>query len=157
MLREAREDNTVERLIARGEIVEVAIEGSSRRYLATPAFLRGRARGPDDVMRILGPLDALLWDRALLRHVFSFDYAWEVYKPKDKRRFGYYVCPLLHHGELVGRLEGKVVGSTLVISAVWQEHKNAVDPAALDATLERHAEACGASSTRRPRRFRANP
>ncbi|MCO4834815.1 MAG: winged helix DNA-binding domain-containing protein, partial [Acidimicrobiaceae bacterium] len=44
---------------------------------------------PDDDgrMRILGPLDPLIWDRKLVQHIFSFEYIWEVYKPVEQRRW----------------------------------------------------------------------
>ena len=75
-------------------LVEVAIEDSTRRYLAVPAFLKSRPRY-DDRVRILGPLDPLLWDRDLVRHAFEFDYVWELFFPPEKRRWGWYVLPLL--------------------------------------------------------------
>ena len=43
----------------------------------------------------LGPLDPFVWDRELLRSLYDFDYIWEVYVPGPKRRWGYYVLPLL--------------------------------------------------------------
>jgi uncharacterized protein YcaQ len=92
-------------MVASGQLVEVFIEGSRRRYLAVPEFLRARIIRPDDRVRLLGPLDPLLWDRNLVRHVFDFDYVWEVYKPKSQRRWGWYVCPLLYRGWLVGRID----------------------------------------------------
>ena len=61
----------------------------------------------DDRVRILGPLDPLLWDRNLVHHVFDFEYVWEVYKPAHQRRWGWYVCPLLQRDRLIGR--GKLV------------------------------------------------
>jgi len=91
-------------MIASGELVDVMIEDSPRHYLAVPSFLKARARY-DDQVRILGPLDPLLWDRALVRHVFDFDYVWEVYKPAHQRHWGWYVCPLLHRDRLIGRLD----------------------------------------------------
>ena len=154
MLRDARTSGLVEELVGEGLIEEVTVEGSSRPYLA-PAGFRGRRAPKDDGrMRILGPLDPLLWDRKLVRQVFDFDYVWEVYKPEDQRRWGWYVCPLLHRGALVGRLEGRAKGATLVVSRLWREEGVALDEHALDAALERHAEACGADRVKRPRRAR---
>ena len=53
----------------------------------------------------LAPLDPLAWDRDLLRSLFGFDYVWEVYVPAAKRRWGYYVLPLLFGDRFVGRIE----------------------------------------------------
>jgi uncharacterized protein len=105
MLSHARTSGLPERMVESGELVDVAIEGSPRRYLAVPEFLRARITSPDDRVRILGPLDPLLWDRNLVRHIFGFDYVWEVYKPAKDRKWGWYVCPLLYRGHLVGRVD----------------------------------------------------
>jgi hypothetical protein len=101
-------------------------------------------------MRILAPLDPLLWDRKLVRQVFEFDHVWEVYKPKATRRFGWYVCPLLYRGHLVGRLEGHRDGETLVIDTVWPESRGAIPVRALDDALARHAAALGCDWFERP-------
>ncbi len=105
MLSHARTSHVPEAMVESGELVDVAIEGSPRRYLAVPEFLRARIALPDDRVRLLGPLDPLLWDRNLVRHIFNFDYVWEVYKPARLRRWGWYVCPLLYRGHLVGRVD----------------------------------------------------
>ncbi len=56
----------------------------------------------------LAPLDPLAWDRDLLRSLFDFDYRWEVYVPEAKRRWGYYVLPLLFGDRFVGRIEPRI-------------------------------------------------
>ena len=63
--------------------------------------------GLDEEMRVIGPLDPLIWDRQLLNKLFNFDYAWEVYKKPKDRIWGYYVYPLLFLGNFIGRLEAK--------------------------------------------------
>lgn len=63
----------------------------------------------DDNMRMIGVLDPLIWDRELLKHLFNFDYTWEVYKKGKDRIWGYYVFPLLFHGKFVGRFECKAM------------------------------------------------
>ena len=89
-----------------------------------------------------------------MRTVFGFEYLWEVYKPAKQRRWGWYVVPLLHRGRLVGRLEGRAVGTTLAIERVWRERGIAFDEDALDVALERHAIACGCDDVRRASRAR---
>ena len=56
----------------------------------------------------LGPLDPLVWDRRQLRDLFGFDYLWEVYVPEPKRRYGYYVLPVLYGERFVGRIEPRL-------------------------------------------------
>lgn len=139
-LTDVRKGPMPDRWIAEGRLEEVVIEGSRRSYLA-PAGWRDRTFDePDDRMRILGPLDPVLWDRKLVQHAFDFGYVWEVYKPAAKRRWGWYVCPLLHRGRLVGRIEARIRDGALVVSNLWGDP----EPVALSACLERHATACGA-------------
>ncbi len=59
----------------------------------------------NDTITILAPLDNILWDRALVEKLFNFSYTWEVYVPESKRKFGYYVLPLLKGSEIIGRIE----------------------------------------------------
>jgi len=107
-------------------------------------------------MRLLGPLDPLIWDRRLVKEAFGFDYTWEVYTPAHRRRFGWYVCPLLQGDALVGRLDGAVARGALRVRAVWAEPGGDLDEEALRACLERHAAACGVERVVLPRRIRVN-
>jgi uncharacterized protein YcaQ len=139
MLGEVRTSALPDALCREGALEEVEVSGSSRRYLA-PAGLFDRVFPEDDGrMRILAPLDPLLWDRKLVAHAFGFDYVWEVYKPAAKRRWGYYVCPLLHDGALVGRFEGQVRAGELVVERLWRQEGAAFDDAAFAAAIARHA------------------
>ncbi|MCA9609407.1 MAG: AlkZ family DNA glycosylase, partial [Myxococcales bacterium] len=153
MLREVR-DTLPRRLIEEGALVEVTVEGSRRTYLARPTVTRASRRSQDDRMRILGPLDPLLWDRKLVEQVFGFEYVWEVYKPAAERRWGWYVCPLLHRGRLVGRLEARVNGDRLEAQRLWRQEGEAFDDEAFEAALARHASCLELSSTSRSRRAR---
>ena len=58
-------------------------------------------------VRFLAPLDNLSWDRKMIRYIFDFDYSWEVYTPVAKRKFGYYVLPVLYGNQFIGRFEPK--------------------------------------------------
>jgi uncharacterized protein YcaQ len=59
----------------------------------------------DGEMRVLAPLDNFLWDRLLIEKLFGFKYSWEVYLPVEKRKYGYYVLPVLYRNQLVARFE----------------------------------------------------
>lgn len=152
MLSEVRSSPLVDEMLEEGELVEVAIEDSPRRYLAVPSFLAAKRVTYDDRVRILGPLDPLLWDRSLVRHLFDFEYVWEVYKPAPQRKWGWYVCPLLHRDRLIGRIDARIERSTLVVAKMWLEPEDA-DRGAIAAALERHAAACGCPRVRMPRRI----
>lgn len=102
----------LKRLSARGEVVSVRIDG------LRPAFYLRRAdqsrlqevlnddetEGPPRAS-FLAPLDNVLWDRKLVQELFGFEYIWEVYKPVEERRYGYYVLPVLYGDQFVARFE----------------------------------------------------
>jgi uncharacterized protein YcaQ len=71
----------------------------------------------------IAPLDNLTWDRELLRQVFNFDYCWEIYKPKEKRAYGYYVLPVLYDDRFIARVEPIVdkKARVLTIAGWWWE------------------------------------
>jgi len=56
-------------------------------------------------VKFLAPLDNMLWDRDMINKIFNFDYRWEVYTPVDKRKYGYYVLPVLYGTKLIARFE----------------------------------------------------
>jgi len=107
-------------LIDDGRLFPVEVEGiKGQRFVVAEdrAFLdqserelqQGAAPGAaDPAVTFLAPLDPLCWDRDLLRRLFDFDYVWEVYVPAPKRRWGYYVLPLLYGDRLVGRIEPRI-------------------------------------------------
>jgi hypothetical protein len=95
-----------------GVIVRVAVDGwtndtfvhASNRDLAENAaagVLRPK------LTTVLSPFDPLVWDRARARAVFGFDYSLECYTPAPKRKYGYFVLPILRRGRLIGRLDAK--------------------------------------------------
>lgn len=153
MLSAIRTSGVVDEMIADGELVEVTIEDSSRRYLAVPSFLATPRPRYDNRVRILGPLDPLIWDRGLVREVFDFDYVWEVYKPESQRKWGWYVCPLLYRDRLIGRVDARIERDALVVKKLWLED----DVAPVQEALERHAAACGAKKVKMPRSERRRP
>jgi uncharacterized protein YcaQ len=91
-------------LVQRGEVLPVDVEGLQAH--ATPEFLSLLDQPPlKPRVVFIAPLDQFMWDRKMIKHLFGFDYTWEVYVPEPKRKWGYYVLPVLFGGALVARAE----------------------------------------------------
>jgi len=73
---------------------------------------------------LIAPLDNFIWDRKLINELFAFDYTWEIYTPAIKRKFGYYVLPLLYGESFIGRAEiiAERKTKTLVVKNIWYEN-----------------------------------
>ncbi|WP_435954382.1 winged helix-turn-helix domain-containing protein [Dryocola sp. BD626] len=57
---------------------------------------------------VLSPFDPVVWDRKRAEALFGFSYRLECYTPAEKRKYGYFVLPLLHQGVIVGRMDAKM-------------------------------------------------
>ncbi len=79
---------------------------------------------PTTRLRILSPFDPLIRDRARLKRLFGFDYRIEIFVPKAKRIWGYYVYPLLERDQFVGRIEARADRKTgiLTVQNLWTEN-----------------------------------
>lgn len=92
------------RLVQEGRLVSVEVEGVAAHATAEFLALLDQPSLEPEV-KFLAPLDQFLWDRKMIAHLFGFDYIWEVYVPEAKRRWGYYVLPVLFGNTLVARVE----------------------------------------------------
>jgi uncharacterized protein YcaQ len=72
---------------------------------------------------LLSPFDNLFCDRARTRLLFNFDYTIEIYTPPSKRKYGYYVLPILYGDKFIGRLDPVMdrKKGKLTIKAVYAE------------------------------------
>ncbi|MGL5826709.1 MAG: DNA glycosylase AlkZ-like family protein [Nocardioides sp.] len=73
---------------------------------------------------LLSPLDRLVFDRRRMAQIFEFDYQLEMYKPKTKRRWGYFALPVLYGADLVGKLDATADhrAGVLRVDAVHEDH-----------------------------------
>ena len=80
---------------------------------------------PTSRLRILNPFDPVARDRARLKRLFGFDYTVEMFVPAAKRKWGYYVYPLLEGDRFVGRIEVKAdrKAGVLRVLKLWKEPK----------------------------------
>ena len=86
------------------------------------SVLSGEA-GPTARLEFLAPLDPMLWDRKLIEALWDYQYSWEIYTPVSKRKYGYYVLPMLCGDRFVGRIEPKAdkKTGTLTVRNIWFE------------------------------------
>ena len=131
-------------------IAPVSIEGSKERWMVLaedlplletltadeiPSAWKPLGPSTQDEVTFLAPLE-IVSARGRAKQVFGFDYIWEVYKPVEKRRWGYYVLPILYGDDLVARLDPKLDRKTMTlrINGFWlEEHVPVKDPAFADA------------------------
>jgi uncharacterized protein YcaQ len=119
---------SIHRLWSLGRLTQLHIEGMGDSFYAKTEDVE---RLSDIILNlnttrraaIMAPLDNLLWDRRMIKSLFGFDYTWEVYKPMDKRSYGYYVLPVLYGDIFVARFEpGRVKKEgSLIIKNWWWE------------------------------------
>jgi uncharacterized protein YcaQ len=122
-LAEARRIMAARRLralgIARPEVIGVAGERNLEEVAGEPAEVEGTSgtwvvdaaaigRPFEGRTALLSPFDRLIHDRVRAQELFDFEYYLEMYKPKDKRRWGYFALPVLHHDQLIGKLDAIV-------------------------------------------------
>ena len=112
-----------------GELVEAEVEAVSgakpRKVYTTRRTLDGLGELPEPPKRLraLSPFDPVLRDRARAERIFGLDYRIEVFVPEAKRRYGYYVFPLLEGARFVGRIDMKHdrAAGRLAVKGLWPE------------------------------------
>jgi uncharacterized protein len=114
-----------EELIEEGELVPVTVEGvRGRRFvLREEVGLLEAPPEPPRSVAFLPPFDPLVWDRALLGSLFGFDYVWELFVPPARRRWGWYVLPILFRDRFAGRIEPRIdrqEGVVRVLNLWWE-------------------------------------
>jgi uncharacterized protein YcaQ len=153
----------IERLIEKGEVSRVRVEGFSENFLIlnsdqahlsaleagrTPKVWKPKGVTTSEEVTLLAPLE-IVSARGRAKKVFDFDYVWEVYKPLHQRKWGYYTLPILYGDDLVARLDPKFdrTTNTLHILGFWLEDDAPKDAAFADALangLKRFANMIGA-------------
>jgi hypothetical protein len=144
-----------------GKLIEVEVraesDGMPHTAYALPDYAeRARAQPPAPRRaRLLSPFDPVVRDRARAARLFDFDYRFEAFVPEKKRKYGYYVMPILDGERIVGRIEPKLERSTgaLRVHGLWWEPGARASVARrrrLRAALERLADLLGADRVEAP-------
>jgi len=118
-------------LVEQGILREIAVDG-----WLDKVYVHRNAQLPKRLFAtaLLSPFDSLVWCRPRNERLFNFHYRIEIYTPKEKRKFGYYVLPFMVNGEMVGRVDLKAdrENSKLLVHSVHTE-KGIKRPAINDA------------------------
>ncbi|MEV6813127.1 crosslink repair DNA glycosylase YcaQ family protein [Micromonospora sp. NPDC051296] len=104
-----------------GDAGEAAtVEGTPGTWRVHPAYVGLPFEGRT---ALLSPFDRLIHDRVRAERLFGFEYFLEMYKPREKRRWGYFALPVLHGDRLVGKLDATAdrKAGTLVVNAVHED------------------------------------
>lgn len=99
-------------------------------------------------VRALSPFDPVIRDRNRLLWLFNFDYRIEIYVPEAKRKYGYYVFPLLEKDRIIGRIDMRAnrPDGQLQVKKIWLEKGVKLSPARqcrLDSELVRQCRLAG--------------
>lgn len=128
-LKAAQRNEVFRQLLDEARIVAVAVEHMKDMLYCRVedlTLIEAVLQNPEPKFRceLIAPLDNLMWDRKLINDLFGFDYTWEIYTPAIKRKFGYYVLPLLYGESFIGRAEiiAERKSGTLVVKNIWYEN-----------------------------------
>jgi Uncharacterized protein conserved in bacteria len=126
--KEIREN--IKKLLSNKLIEEIEIEGINYKFYLSNAnyqkLLDSRKVKLKDKVSFIAPLDNFIWDRQLVNELFNFEYTWEVYVPEKKRKYGYYVLPILYKDKFIGRVEpsrDKKRTNKFEIEKIWYEEE----------------------------------
>jgi uncharacterized protein YcaQ len=109
-------------LVEDKKLIEVKVDGWKDKAFAV-AGTNLEVREAADRTTLLSPFDPLVWFRPRSERLWNFHYRIEIYTPEPKRIFGYYTLPILHNGEIVGRIDLKNdrQSKTLLVQSAWHE------------------------------------
>jgi uncharacterized protein YcaQ len=112
-------------LVERGDLVPVDVEGvrGKRFVISEDVELLEAPPNPSASVAFVPPFDPIVWDRGLLGSLFEFEYVWELFVPPAKRRWGWYVLPIVFRDRFVGRIEPRLdrAEARVQVLDVWWE------------------------------------
>lgn len=118
--------STLQTLVEKNRLEEIQVEGIKETFYLSKEFKEYRKeQAAGSYVRFIAPLDNIIWDRQMLEVLFGFAYRWEVYTPAAKRKYGYYVLPVLYNGQFIARFEAEPIcrAGQFMIKNWWWEPK----------------------------------
>ena len=110
-------------IVRRGPGLRARVEGVDGEWSVDPAFLERADEPVPERTTLLSPFDRLIHDRDRTEALFGFRYRLEIYVPKEKREYGFFVLPILRGDRLVGRIDPEFdrKANVLRVHAVYPE------------------------------------
>ena len=119
-------------LVEEGKLVLCDVPGTTRETYMHPDTVVPRSM---HARALLSPFDPIVWFRERASWLFDFEYRIEIYVPKPKRKFGYYVLPFLLGDQIVGRCDLKTDRNDGVLRLLGVFAESGIDEAAIAADL----------------------
>ena len=158
-------EKTIDNLCAAEKLIPVHIKGLSE-FNTEPWFVhqeeyqllfdleKGLSWTPNTTL--ISPFDNLICDRSRTSKLWNFDFTLEIYVPEKKRKYGYYVLPILHKDKLIGRIDSKMdrkTGSYNILNIYHEEDAPLTNQTGHDiaASIMDLADFLGASKIKTPR------
>jgi len=135
-------------LIHEGLVTAIEVDGIADKFYArsedvSPEGVMASGQVDSKSVRFIAPLDNLIWDRGMVEKIFGFEYTWEVYVPAAKRKYGYYVLPVLFGNRFIARFEPEKSATHFRVKNWWWEKDVTVTGDMVDSVMqamERFAE-----------------
>ncbi|MBS1515272.1 MAG: winged helix DNA-binding domain-containing protein, partial [Bacteroidetes bacterium] len=120
----------INKLADEKKIIPLKVNNIEEEYYTTNGILKQlKKRNYEKDVHILSPFDNIVIQRKRLKTLFDFDYTIECYVPAPKRKYGYYVLPILYGEKFIGRLDAKAdrENNLFRIINLWWEEKTKLD------------------------------
>jgi uncharacterized protein len=130
-------------LVERGDLVSVEVEGVRGKRFVISEDVKLLEAPPDPLPSVafVPPFDPIIWDRGLLGSLFEFEYVWELFLPPAKRRWGWYVLPIVFRDRFVGRIEPRIDRAEARVDVLNLWWEDGFAPRRVDGFVERMRDA----------------